>query len=212
MAYRETEKVRSRKAQNREHVLQCALNLVAKVGFNNVQMTHLASQSGLATGTLYRYFPGKEDLFKEVFTRATDIELARVQQALTETSGNAISRLREALQVFARRALKAPVLAWALIAEPVQIEVDKQRLAYRQRYAELFAQCIEQGITEGCIPRQRAMLTSTAVVGAIAEALIGPLATISRETMVPATQQQVIDDIVSFCLHGICSQQGVHYA
>jgi AcrR family transcriptional regulator len=211
MAYRETEKVRSRKAQNREHVLQCALKLVAEVGFNGIQMNQLASQSGLATGTLYRYFAGKEELFAEVFTRATEVELTRVQLALNTTPGNAVNRLREALQVFARRALKAPTLAWALIAEPVQIEVDRQRLAYRQRYAELFATCIEQGMEEGCIPCQRAMLSSTAAVGAIAEALIGPLATTSRETLVPSTRQQIIDDIVSFCLHGICTHQGVHY-
>ncbi|MGX5913983.1 TetR/AcrR family transcriptional regulator [Aliidiomarina sp. Khilg15.8] len=211
MAYRETEKVRSRKAQNREHVLQCALRLVAETGFNKVQMTQLATQSGLATGTLYRYFAGKEELFSEVFIRATEIELARVHKALSETPGTAVNRLSEALRIFARRALKAPVLAWALIAEPVQIEVDRQRLAYRQRYADLFAACIEEGIKEGSIPRQRAMLTSTAVVGAIAEALIGPLATTSREALVPASQQQIIDDIVSFCLHGICTHQGVHY-
>ncbi|RUO25467.1 TetR/AcrR family transcriptional regulator [Aliidiomarina minuta] len=208
MAYRETEKVRNRKAATREQVLQCALVLVAQSGFSGIQMTQLAKQAKLATGTLYRYFPSKESLFAEVFKRATEIEVARVERALQQTSGEAPDRIEEALRVFARRALKAPNLAWALIAEPVQAEVDQQRLEYRMRYARLFADAIQQGIDEGSLPLQRSMLSSTAMVGAIAEALIGPLAKVSREMMVPANQQQIIDDILRFCIHGIlCSAE-----
>ena len=39
------------------------------------------------------------------------------------------------LATFARRALRNPRLAWALIAEPVDPLVDAERLAYRERYA-----------------------------------------------------------------------------
>lgn len=203
MAYRETEKVRSRKAATREQVLQCALALVAQSGFNAIQMTHLAEKARVATGTLYRYFPSKESLFAEVFKRATEIEVARVETALQNTSGEAPERIEEALRVFARRALKAPRLAWALIAEPVQAEVDQQRLEYRLRYATLFANAIEEGIEEGSLSLQRSMLSSTAMVGAIAEALIGPLSKVSTEVVIPANQQQIIDDILRFCMHGI---------
>ena len=43
-----------------------------------------------------------------------------------------------ALRTFAERALRAPTMAWALIAEPVDPTVDQARLDYRQRYARLF--------------------------------------------------------------------------
>ena len=210
MAYRETQQVRDRKAATREKVLTCALDLVAKAGFRNLQMNQLAATAGVATGTLYRYFPSKEMLFAEVFQRATQIEVDRVGEALSSTQGKAPERIQQALRVFARRALKAPKLAWALIAEPVEPEVDQQRLEYRLRYARLFAQAIEQGIAEGSIPNQPAMLTSTAIVGAISEALIGPLATTNNTH----DQPQVIDHILRFCIQGLLASQepGVQHA
>ena len=56
MAYRETDKVRSRKAQTFDKILVAALYVVAEQGFNSVQMADLAKRAGVATGTLYRYF------------------------------------------------------------------------------------------------------------------------------------------------------------
>ncbi|NWO06949.1 MAG: TetR/AcrR family transcriptional regulator [Alteromonadaceae bacterium] len=206
MAYRETPKIRDRKAATREKLLSCALTLVAEEGFRKLQMSQLATTAGVATGTLYRYFPSKEKLFAEVFQRATQTEVDRVGEALTNSHGEAPERIQQALRIFARRALKAPKLAWALIAEPVEPEVDQQRLEYRLRYAQLFANAIEQGIHEGSIPNQPAMLTSTAIVGAISEALIGPLVTTTSANHVVNTadqRPQVINHILRFCIQGL---------
>ena len=58
------------------------------------------------------------------------------------------------LATFARRALRNPRLAWALIAEPVDPRVDAERLAYRARYAELIAAGLAAGIEAGELPEQ----------------------------------------------------------
>ncbi|MCC5880981.1 MAG: TetR/AcrR family transcriptional regulator, partial [Idiomarina sp.] len=165
-------------------------------------MTEVARRAGIATGTLYRYFTSKEQLACTAFERATRIEVAQVEQALC-SDPHPLTALENALRVFARRALRAPTLAWALIAEPVDAAVDQKRLEYRLQYANLFAHTIERAMSDQLISRQRAMLTSTAIVGAIAEALIGPLAHKAEAPLVPATQQQLIDDIIYFCLHGL---------
>ena len=202
MAYRETAKIRDKKALTQERVIQAALSLVAKGGFAAVQMSQVAKRANIATGTLYRYFESKEALSCTIFERATRIEVAQVEKVL-QADTTPIQALEQALRVFATRALRAPTLAWALIAEPVDAAVDRKRLEYRQQYANLFATTLERAMSEQAISRQRAMLTSTAIVGAIAEALIGPLAHKAEAPLVPATQAQVIDDIIHFCLHGI---------
>ncbi len=58
MAYRETEKVRQRKQEARNRILECAYACVAEGGFRSAQITAVASRAGIATGTIYRYFEG----------------------------------------------------------------------------------------------------------------------------------------------------------
>lgn len=207
MAYRETAKVRQRKASTQAAISDAALSIVSQQGFKGLQMSAVASQANVATGTLYRYFPNKETLASHIFQRATQTEIDRVEQTLNTTSGPANIKLDAALRVFAQRALSNPGLAWALIAEPVDPGVDEQRLHYRLRYAELFITVIEQGISEGSIPDQSARVSSTAMVGAIAEALVGPLSPFNDQQQI--TSAQLINDIVRFCLRALGILQGV---
>jgi AcrR family transcriptional regulator len=205
MAYRETSRVRERKLATRTNILANALILLNEVGFAGLQMATLAQRSTVATGTLYRYFPSKDDLCTAVFEHATEIEVAQVQQHLEAAELSAAERIAAALTAFAKRALRAPITAWALIAEPVEPAVVAARLRYRERYAGLFAQAIEQGIRENTLPPQDSALSSRALVGAIAEALIGPLA--HKTEFDP---NQAITHSVRFCLQAITAKNYPH--
>ena len=70
-----------------------------------------------------------------------------------------------------RRALAEPVRAYALIAEPVDPAVEAERLTFRRAYADLFA----RALAERRRTRTRE-IAAAAIVGALAEALVGPLA------------------------------------
>ena len=63
MAYRKTDTVEARLADNRKRILAAARSLVSEGGWPEAQVTHVAAAAGLATGTVYRYFPSKADLF-----------------------------------------------------------------------------------------------------------------------------------------------------
>jgi len=205
MAYRETEKMRLRKAAARQRIAECTYQCVAEGGFRNAKITRIAQLAGVATGSIYRHFESKEDLFAEIFRVATQREIDKVVQALA-TPGSAIERLEKALQQFAERALKGPVMAWSLIAEPVDPKVEEERLAYRKAYADLFEQAIREGIKEGCIPDQNARQSSTCLVGAIAESLVGPLSpTQNEQTTRNATDNNdpLINTIIRFCIQGL---------
>ena len=80
-----------------------------------------------------------------------------------------------AAETFARRALRRPRLAYALLAEPVDTAVEAERLVFRRAFRDVFADRIEEGTASGRLPRQDPQLTAAALVGACAEALIGPL-------------------------------------
>ncbi|UUN14637.1 MULTISPECIES: TetR/AcrR family transcriptional regulator [Idiomarina] len=201
MAYRETSKIRERKQATHSTIVSHALAMLNEVGFSGLQMAALANRCGLATGTLYRYFPSKEDLCTVLFAHATDIEIAQVEQHLSSTTDTASERIAAALSTFAKRALRAPITAWALIAEPVAPAVIAARLHYRERYAQLFANAIEQGVATGELPAQDSSLSSRALVGAIAEALIGPLAKTEQLDAHAAVQTSV-----AFCMQAISAR------
>jgi AcrR family transcriptional regulator len=161
----------------RERLLRAAQELIEEGGYGPASVVAIADRAGVAAGTLYRHFSSKEELFVEVFRSVCDREV-RAMQAAAEAmpvEASHVDRLVTVLSTFARRALRRPRLAWALLAEPVDPLVDAERLAYRARYSELAAQALRAGIAAGELPEQNVELTAAALVGGCGEALVGPL-------------------------------------
>ncbi|GAA6136139.1 TetR/AcrR family transcriptional regulator [Oceaniserpentilla sp. 4NH20-0058] len=175
MAYRATEHTKAKKAGTRNRILKESRLLVAEGGFQTVAVAEVAKRSDIATGTIYRHFPSKGELVAEVFRHATEHELEAVTKA-SQQSGNCQDRLIYAIETFAERALQSPRLAYALIAEPVDQLVEKERLSYRLAYAEAFEDVVNEGISVGEFVVQNATVTAASLVGMLSEALVGPLA------------------------------------
>lgn len=174
----------------RERLLQAAQELIEDGGYGAASVAAIAGRAGVAAGTLYRHFPSKEQLFVELFRSVCSREERAMQAAAEQMNGaSAVARLEEVLATFARRALRNPRLAWALIAEPVDPLVDAERLAYRERYAALIAESLRAGIEGGEVPEQNVTLTAAALVGGCGEALVGPLSPLAQER--PASQEVV---------------------
>ncbi|OIQ44263.1 MAG: hypothetical protein BM558_08595 [Roseobacter sp. MedPE-SW] len=204
MAYRETKKTRKHKEQVHKQILSVARAAVAEGGFAAVQMSSVAAAAGLATGTLYRHFPSKAELLAEVFRRVTKREV-QVMTEIAGSDGAAPSRLGDAVEVFARRALQSPVLAYALIFEPVDTLVDDERLAFRRSYAVVLGRIIDDGIKSGTFPAQNTSVVANCIVGALAEALIGPL--VDKTPTTCREREAEIRAIVTFCLNAVSGNQ-----
>lgn len=161
----------------RERLLLAARELIEEGGYGAASVLAIAERAGVAAGTLYRHFASKEELFVEVFRSVCEREERAMRAAAAELPRHATAqeRLETVLATFARRALRNPRLAWALIAEPVDPRVDAERIAYRARYAELIAAGLAAGIAAGELPEQNVDLTAAALVGGCGEALVGPL-------------------------------------
>ena len=164
-------------SSTRERLLASAQALIEEGGYGAASVIAIAEGANLASGTLYRHFASKEELFVEVFRSVCGRE-EEAMRAAAEKLGDGVGaaeRLEVVLGTFARRALRNPRLAWALIAEPVDPLVDVERLAYRSRYAALIAEGLRSGIAAGELPEQDVALTAAALVGGCGEALVGPL-------------------------------------
>jgi AcrR family transcriptional regulator len=195
MAYRETPLVTQRKAAQKSALLHAAESLVREGGFGALTIQALASVAGVGVGTVYRYFSNKDELSTEVFSRATIREVEAVKIALL-AAGPVPTRLAAAAEVFAQRAFAAPKLAWALIAEPVDPAVDLARLQYRKTYSALFEAVIFEGVETGVLAPQLPSLSAAALVGAMAESLLGPL-------VHPCCNEETSKALRDFCLRAV---------
>ena len=174
--YRPTERTEARKAATRERIVSAALEQVGAGGYASAAVQTVAARAGVAVGTVYRHFPSKGDLFAEAFRRASQRELDVVVEVSEADGRSSPERVAAAVETFARRALAGPVLAYALLAEPVDPAVDAERLVFRRAYRDLVAAVVRDGVALGLLPPQNPEVTAAALVGAIAEALVGPLA------------------------------------
>jgi AcrR family transcriptional regulator len=157
--YRATPATRAKAAAVRERIVAAALAQLADGGYASASVATVARRAGVATGSVYRHFPSKGELFAEVFRRAAQREVDALEGL----------GLAACVETFVRRALAAPARAYALIAEPVDPAVERERLRFRRAYADLFVRLVGDE------------LVATAIVGALAEALVGPLADRDRD-------------------------------
>jgi AcrR family transcriptional regulator len=197
MPYRPTERTEARKAHTRERIVASALELLAQGGYASAGVQAVAARAGVATGSLYRYFASKDELFTEVFRRAAARELAAVERATADDGRPVTERLAAAAEAFARRALTEPTRAYALIAEPVDAAVEAERLAFRRGYRDVFAATLQQGIDRGELEPHDPRTVAAALVGALGEALVGPL---SEES---GSSEALVSTLVGFCINAV---------
>jgi AcrR family transcriptional regulator len=203
MAYRPTAKTEARKQAQLELLLNSALLILSEHGFGALTMQALAAKAGLGTGTVYRYFDNKAHLCTEVFRIATEKEIDHVGKLAFPASPLPHAQCFSNIVVsFAHRAIAGRKLSYALIAEPVDPQVEVERLKYRMAYANILESLIDAGIEHGAFTPQNSRLTATAIVGILAEALLTPLGqeiTSSGEY----THKQFVADLEQLCLRAV---------
>jgi AcrR family transcriptional regulator len=201
MPYRPTERTEARRERTCERIVAAALDQVAEGGYASAGMQAVAGRAGVATGTVYRHFPSKGDLFTEVFRRAAQRELEVLEALAGERDRSAPERIAACVEAFARRALAGPVLAYAQIAEPVDPAVEAARLTLRTGYRDVFAGLLREGVDTGEFAAHDVDTAAAGLIGAIGEALVGPLSPAAARGR--RRHEALVASLVQFCLNAI---------
>ncbi len=198
MPYRRTENVMSRLAARRAAIVAAATALAAEGGITAVQITPVAQRAAVATGTVYRYFPSKEELVAALVAAVSEREIAAMRRAADAAPGP-LSALAAAITTLAARALASRRLAFALIAEPAEA-ADDARLAFRAGIAAELGARVAAAMSLGHLPEQDIAVATPALLGALIEGLIGPLAPDARDE---AGTREAVQTLTLFALRGL---------
>ncbi len=97
--------------QYRRDLLRQCFGLFADKGYATITMRQIALGLGVSTGTLYHYFPSKEELFAQMVQSMSEQDLLQVAeilkdaQSLEERIDRAFAFLEERLDYFFKQAL-----------------------------------------------------------------------------------------------------------
>jgi TetR/AcrR family transcriptional regulator, fatty acid metabolism regulator protein len=86
-----------RGTSKRERILRAAVDVFAEHGYFNAKVSQIAKTAGVADGTIYLYFDGKEDLLVTIFREHTRSYLQTLEQQLANVN-RAEDRLRIAIR------------------------------------------------------------------------------------------------------------------
>jgi len=72
----------ARGTTKRERILRAAIEVFAQNGYFNAKVSEIAKSAGVADGTIYLYFDGKEDLLVTIFREHTRNYLQSLEREL----------------------------------------------------------------------------------------------------------------------------------
>jgi AcrR family transcriptional regulator len=200
MPYRQTDNVVRKLAARHDAILAAARAAAAEGGMAALQIAPVAQRAGIAAGTVYRYFPAKTDLVAALATGLGQREMVALAAAASAAPGP-LSALAAAITTFAARTLAQRRLAFALLAEPVEPEVDAARSSYRRALAAELEKLIRKALSGGHLPDQDAALAAAALIGSLIEGLIGPLAPVAADD--PASARAQVQMLALFALRAL---------
>lgn len=197
MIYRQTENILRKLTARRQAILAAAFDVAAEQGLGAVQIIAVAERAGIAAGTVYRYFPSKAELIAALADAFSQEELTVLQTAANAAPGP-LSALAAAIMTFALRAIAHRRLFFALTAEPAEAEIDAARARFRGALVAELRNLIARAADGGGLTDQDPALLAPALVGALLDALAGPLAVPPQDATRAHAQQLTL-----FALRGL---------
>src|SRR5436309_8749867 len=190
----------ARGTTKRERILRAAIEVFALNGYFNAKVSEIAKAAGVADGTIYLYFDGKEDLLTSIFRDHTRNYL----QSLERDVAN-VNRPAERIRIAIRHHLETlgRDRSLAIVAQ-VELRHSLKFMALLSHqevadYLNILRKIVEQGQVEGVFRRSlHPQLVAKAIFGIVDEMVTSWI--LSEKDYALADQT---DDVAEFVLNGL---------
>jgi TetR/AcrR family fatty acid metabolism transcriptional regulator len=133
-----------------QQIIEAAIRVFARNGYYNSRVSDIASEAGIASGTIYLYFRTKEEILVTLFREKM---AAFVAHLCREIAGerDAVAKIRRLVELHFTVLEESPALA-----EVVQVELRQGQKFFRgasahevSAYFELIGSVLEEGVAAG---------------------------------------------------------------
>lgn len=162
-------------SEKRERILEGALRAFAKKGFYNTRVSEIASEAGVADGTIYLYFKNKDDLLISLFEDRMEWINHRLEAELGAVEGGVLERLKAFVELHFRLSVENRDLAEFITVELRQSAkfVKEYKNPKFTDYLKILQSLIEEGQREGVFRSDLdSRLVARALFGALDEVLL----------------------------------------
>jgi AcrR family transcriptional regulator len=202
MGYKRSTLMQERMQQNREKILLSAKELIAGGGFKEAQVQAIAERAGVSSGLVYRYFENKNRILTEVLSAAISREIS-ILNKIAAGDLSATAKLEKVVTTFVKRALNSPQLAYSLMFEPIDTEIEYERFRSKQLIKDCVKDVLNQGKASKEFTFEDLNTTALCIVGAITLVVIEPLNTSQHATFVTTHHDDFIRQIADFCVKAV---------
>jgi AcrR family transcriptional regulator len=144
-----------------DHLLDAARSVIAEVGLHHATLARIAETAGVSRVTLHRWGVTKDDLTHALIERAAESYQKAMWSVLTD-EGDALSRLRRALQVLCAQAEEHLALLIGLRAEgDPGFHEEGEEVLTRPVFIEPLERLLRDGMNEGSVRDLDALTSAT---------------------------------------------------
>ncbi len=207
MSYKRSSLMQERMEQNRNAILDSARELIAHGGFKEASIQAIAERAGVSTGLVYRYFENKSQILIEVLSDAIRREV-EILDHIAKSDLSAKQKLQKSVTTFVKRAMNSPQLAYSLMFEPVDPEMEHERFRSKQLIKQSIKEILAEGKVNGEFDFEDLNTAALGVVGSMTFVVIEPLNP-SRNVMFDQNYKDYfVKQIADFCVNAVRKQEG----
>jgi TetR/AcrR family fatty acid metabolism transcriptional regulator len=187
-----------RGTDKRQRILRAAVDVFAEYGYFNAKVAQIAKAAGVADGTIYLYFNGKEDLLITIFREHTRSYLQSLEQRMADVEP-AQDRLRAAVRHHLETLGRDRALA---VVSQVELRHSLKFLSlFSQQevadYLNVIRKIVEHGQESGAFRRNvHPQLAAKAIFGVLDEMVTSWMLS-EKEYDLAAQSEQVADLILT---------------
>lgn len=132
-------------------IRRVAIDVFAAQGYHAASLRQIAKASGVTLGTVYHYYPSKQDLLAELMHDVMEPLIASGHAARRDHADDPAAQLFAAVRSFVAITLADPQLAIIADVELRSLSGDnaKQVVAMRDEYESIVRSIIEDGVAVG---------------------------------------------------------------
>ena len=197
-------------ADRPEQIIKAALEVFGECGLANARLQDIAERAGVSKGTIYLYFPNKEELFREMIRKTAVAAIERAERA------NVPGTPQNQLLAFMRG-------YWAFVRSPVFITIYRLVLGELHQFPDLakfyanevvargqklISLIIRRGIDAGDFREVDPMVAARMLVAIIVMNGIWRDEHTGVPLLAHESDEEVFNELAQFYLHSIAPSDG----